>query len=72
MKLGFGLYRHMLDREVFIDEGQIGVKRIISVLKECEFDGVIIPDHSPQVNCPAPWHAGMAFAMGYVTALLKN
>jgi mannonate dehydratase len=59
-------------KEVFIDEGQIDVKRIIAILKDCEFDGVIIPDHSPQVSCPAPWHAGMAFAMGYITAFLKN
>ena len=59
-------------REVFIDEGQIDVKRIISILRECNFEGVIIPDHSPQVSGPAPWHAGMAFAMGYLTALIKN
>ena len=59
-------------KEVFIDEGQIDVKRIIAILRECEFDGVIIPDHSPQVSGPAPWHAGMAYAMGYITALLKN
>ncbi len=59
-------------REVFIDEGQIDVKRIITILRECQFEGVIIPDHSPQVSCPAPWHAGMAFAMGYISALLKN
>ena len=59
-------------KEVFIDEGQIDISRIIAILRECNFDGVIVPDHSPQVSGPAPWHAGMAFAMGYLTALLKN
>ena len=59
-------------KEVFIDEGQIDVSRIIAILRECNFEGVIVPDHSPQVSGPAPWHAGMAFAMGYLTALLKN
>jgi mannonate dehydratase len=59
-------------REVFIDEGQIDVGRIIALLRECGYDGVIIPDHSPQMTCPAPWHAGMAYAMGYINALIKN
>jgi hypothetical protein len=25
-----------------------------------------------QMNCAAPWHAGMAFAMGYMLALMKT
>ena len=29
------------------------------------FEGVIIPDHTPQLSCAAPWHAGMAYAMGW-------
>lgn len=57
-------------REVFIDEGDIDVKRIFRILKEREFDGVIIPDHTPLMTCAAPWHAGMAYAMGYLKALL--
>jgi hypothetical protein len=26
------------------------------------YDGVLIPDHTPQATCAAPWHAGMAYA----------
>ncbi|MGI9499460.1 MAG: mannonate dehydratase [Geminicoccaceae bacterium] len=33
------------------------------------YDGVIIPDHTPLMTCDAPWHAGMAYAMGYMRAL---
>ena len=33
-------------------------------------DGVIIPDHTPQMTCPGPWHAGMAHALGYMKAVL--
>ena len=33
-----------------------------------EFEGVVIPDHAPQVSCAAPWHAGMACALGYLRA----
>ena len=41
------------------------------ILKESGFDGVIIPDHTPQVHCAAPWHAGMAHALGYLAAGLQ-
>jgi mannonate dehydratase len=57
-------------REVFIDEGEIDVPRLLSILADCGFKGVIIPDHAPQMSCPAPWHAGMAFAMGYLKSCL--
>ncbi len=46
-------------KEVFIDEGDIDIKRIVQILKDNKFEGVLIPDHTPQVSCPAPWHAGM-------------
>ncbi|TWT81591.1 Mannonate dehydratase [Planctomycetes bacterium CA13] len=55
--------------ETFIDEGQIDMRRIMEILKKNQFEGVIIPDHTPQMSCHAPWHAGMAFAMGYIKAL---
>jgi mannonate dehydratase len=59
-------------REVFIDEGDIDMVRILKILKKNNFDGVFIPDHTPQMNCDAPWHSGMAFAMGYMVAALKQ
>ena len=34
-------------------------------------DGVIIPDHTPSVRCAAPWHAGMAYAVGYLRAAMQ-
>jgi len=58
--------------ETFIDEGQIDMRRIMQVLKEHNFDGMLIPDHTPQMSCPGPWHAGMAFAMGYMRALITE
>ena len=35
------------------------------------FDGVIIPDHTPQMSCAAPWHAGMAYALGWMRAAIR-
>ena len=56
--------------ETFIDEGDIDMRRIIAILRRNGFDGVLIPDHAPQMNCAAPWHAGMAHSMGYMKALM--
>ena len=57
-------------QEVFIDEGDIDMPRALSILKKNGFDGVIVPDHTPEVSCRAPWHAGMAHALGYLRALI--
>ncbi len=59
-------------REVFVDEGDIDMLRILRILKKNNFQGVLIPDHTPQMTCDAPWHAGMAFAMGFMVAALKQ
>ncbi|MEQ8403244.1 MAG: mannonate dehydratase [Silicimonas sp.] len=58
--------------EVFIDEGDIDMARMIAVLKDNGYDGVLIPDHTPELHCNAPWHAGKAFAIGYMKALLAR
>jgi len=58
-------------KEVFIDEGDIDMVRILRILKEKNFNGVLIPDHTPQMTCDAPWHAGMAFTLGYMKSALS-
>ena len=55
-------------RETFIDEGDVDMIRILKILKQNNFDGVIIPDHTPQMTCAAPWHAGMAHTLGFILA----
>jgi mannonate dehydratase len=55
-------------RETFIDEGEVDMLRILSILHRNNFDGVIVPDHTPQMSCSAPWHAGMAHTIGFVLA----
>ena len=59
-------------REVFVDEGDIDMFRIIKILKEHHFNGVMIPDHTPQMTCDAPWYAGMAYALGYMKAAIQG
>jgi len=58
-------------KETFIDDGDVDVLRVMRILKRNNFNGVIIPDHAPQMSCAAPWHAGMAYALGYLRAGLK-
>jgi len=59
-------------KEVFVDEGDIDMLKILSILKNNNYQGVIIPDHTPQMTCDAPWHAGMAYAMGYMKAAMQS
>ncbi|HTW32346.1 MAG TPA: mannonate dehydratase, partial [Candidatus Sulfotelmatobacter sp.] len=56
-------------RETFIDEGDVDMVRILSILHRNHFDGVVIPDHTPQMSCAAPWHAGMAHTLGFILAV---
>lgn len=58
--------------EVFIDEGDIDVLRVLRILKTNGYEGVVIPDHTPSLDCAAPWHAGMAYAVGYLRAALQS
>ena len=44
--------------------------RVLKILKQNNYDGVLIPDHTPQMSCSAPWHAGMAYAMGFMRAAM--
>ena len=75
-RLGYVHFRNVRGKvptykETFIDDGDVDMLRVIQILHRNGFDGVLIPDHAPQMSCPAPWHAGMAFAMGYMKAALK-
>lgn len=72
-RLGYVHLRNVRDKapyykETFIDDGEIDVLRVLQILHKNGFDGVVIPDHAPQMTCAAPWHAGMAFACGFLKA----
>jgi mannonate dehydratase len=58
-------------RETFIDDGDVDMLRVLRTLHSNGFRGVIIPDHTPQMTCSAPWHAGMAHALGYLKAAIQ-
>jgi len=58
-------------QETFVDDGDVDMVRVLRILKKNKFNGPLIPDHTPQMACGAPWHAGMAYAMGYMRAALQ-
>jgi mannonate dehydratase len=58
-------------REAFVDEGDIDMVKALQILKKNNYNGVIIPDHTPEMTCNAPWHAGKAFALGYMRGILQ-
>ncbi|MDE3180398.1 MAG: mannonate dehydratase [Acidobacteriota bacterium] len=58
--------------EMFVDDGDVDMRRAMNILKRNGFGGVLVPDHTPQMKCGAPWHAGMAFALGYMRAILQQ
>jgi mannonate dehydratase len=75
-RIGYVHLRNVRDKvphykETFIDDGEVDILRVLAILHRNKFDGVIIPDHAPQMSCAAPWHAGMAFAMGFIRAGLN-
>jgi mannonate dehydratase len=58
--------------ETFVDDGDVDMAEIVRVLHEEGYDGVLVPDHVPELDCPAPWHAGHAYTVGYMKALVAN
>jgi mannonate dehydratase len=58
-------------QEVFVDEGDLDMLRVMRTLREVGYDGLLIPDHTPEMTCAAPWHAGMAYALGYMRAAMQ-
>ena len=76
-KLAYGHLRNVRGRvpyyrETFIDDGEVDVLRVLRILKQNGFEGLVIPDHAPQMTCAAPWHAGMAYALGYLRAGMQS
>jgi mannonate dehydratase len=57
--------------EVFVDEGDVDMIKALRTYHRNGYDGVMIPDHTPQMTCPGPWHAGMAYALGYMRAAIR-
>jgi len=58
-------------REAFVDEGDLDMVKALKVLKKNNYQGILIPDHTPEMTCGAPWHAGMAYALGFMKGAMR-
>jgi mannonate dehydratase len=58
--------------ETFVDDGDVDMTEIVRILRDENFDGVLVPDHVPELTCAAPWHAGHAYTVGYMKALISQ
>jgi len=56
--------------EAFVDDGDVDMIRALRIYHQNGYDGVIIPDHTPRLACDAGWHAGMAYALGWMKAVI--
>jgi len=75
-RIGYVHFRNVVGRvpdyhEVFLDEGYVDMFKALRTYADNGYDGVFVPDHTPQMTCAAPWHAGMAFALGYMKAAMR-
>jgi len=59
-------------QETFVDDGDVDMAEVVRVLHEENYEGVLVPDHVPDLTCSAPWHAGHAYTVGYMKALVNN
>jgi mannonate dehydratase len=57
-------------RETFIDNGDVDMLKAMRVYKEVGYDGMMMPDHVPQVEGDQGQWQGFAFAFGYIKALI--
>ncbi len=75
-KIGYVHFRNVIGtvpeyKEVFIDEGDTDMVKALMAYKESGYNGVLIPDHTPNFDVEGSRAIGMAYAIGYMRALMK-
>jgi|AntRauMinimDraft_3_1070383.scaffolds.fasta_scaffold02219_4 mannonate dehydratase len=59
--------------EAFVDEGNYDTHEVMGRLREVGFDGMLIPDHVPELEGDTDWsHRGRAHAVGYLQSALEG
>ncbi|HXF64819.1 MAG TPA: mannonate dehydratase [Caldilineaceae bacterium] len=58
-------------QEVFIDEGDVDMVRMMQVYREVGFNGPYMMDHTPDFPREASGGAGRAYAVGYMRGLIQ-
>jgi len=58
-------------QETFPDNGDVNMVRAMRVYKQIGYDGMIMPDHAPQIDGDTGQKQAFAFEYGYIRALLQ-
>jgi mannonate dehydratase len=58
-------------QEVYPDEGDLDMVRILHTLKEVGYSGMVMPDHVPTHTNDPGGRQGLAFAFGYIKGLIQ-
>jgi mannonate dehydratase len=58
-------------QETFPDDGDVDMIQAMRVYKEVGYDGMIMPDHVPQIDGDVGGAQAFAFAFGYIQALIQ-
>jgi mannonate dehydratase len=58
-------------QETFPDDGDVDMLQALRVYKEVGYDGMIMPDHAPEIEGDANKAQAFAYAFGYIQALLQ-
>jgi mannonate dehydratase len=59
-------------QETLPDDGDVDMPRALRVYREIGFDGMIMPDHVPQIAGDERGQKAFAFCFGYIQALLQT
>ena len=58
--------------ETFPDDGDVDMPRVLRTYREVGFDGMVMPDHVPQILGDPNGQKAFAFCFGYIQALLQQ
>ena len=58
--------------ETFIDNGYMDMSKVMQALRAADFNGVVIPDHLPQMGSEPRNRIALAYTIGYMKALVKQ
>jgi mannonate dehydratase len=58
-------------QETFPDDGDVDMIRCMRVYREVGYDGMIMPDHAPQIEGDTRAAQAFAFAFGYIQAMIQ-
>ena len=62
---------HLNFQETFPDDGDVNMIQAMRMYKEVGYDGMIMPDHAPQIDGDVGGAQAFAFAFGYIQALIQ-